>query len=159
MHFPFQVLEAENLLKVALFYFGGVPIFRISKIWQIVLGKLFVNAKVQKKKFHFSFSSKNCHFFTCNLTFWVIFETIRQIRVGLTIRIFAEPSKTFKSASANDFKIWLFRHIVQFCVLPCKFRISMCYLIHRQKDTRKILEFMYTDSLNAYDFLQLDYKK
>ena len=27
---------------------------------------------------------------------------------------------------------------------------------HRQTDTRKKIEFMYTDSLNAYDFIQLD---
>ena len=33
---------------------------------------------------------------------------------------------------------------------------SVCYLIHWRTDTRKKLEFMYTDALNAYDFIQLD---
>ena len=80
------------MLKIALFYFGGFPIFRINKIWATVVGKWFVNAEIKKKNFSFLKFFQKLSCFTSNLTFLVIFGTIDKIWVGLAFRTFAEPS-------------------------------------------------------------------
>ena len=56
-----------------------------------------------------------------------------------------------KSSSIREQKVILTQ--------PNQHSISKCYinkLTHGRNDTRKKIEFMYTDSLNAYDFIQLD---
>ena len=56
-----------------------------------------------------------------------------------------------------DFLVLHVYILAQFCVSESVSTAFPCVtLIHRQTDRRKKLEFMYTYSLNAYDFIQLD---